>query len=292
MAAYLPILVIDRSPVLYGRLDILTNRNKIIMSMFFIYGFLLCILRPGSISISRLVYLLIFAFLWTPYIYKNEKRHKGLFTICWFTSLGMILAITLASNQGVAVSGLASIFTFIPFLAILAEKQDRYTTVFLSSILVLFIFTYGWLIHELEGGYRTPLDKRTLCTEGPAKGIYISDNFSKSCEDRYDIVSEYVQDDDVLLIISDNYMSIDYMVKESRYATFCPYDVSPFTNRLVKFYGSQPERKPTIVLLDTQVLKGDVDNFWELYPLDRFLHDYYVIVSTEGNYIVLRQKDT
>lgn len=271
--------------------------KKITADMFLLIFFiaaaaLLFFLKTDTLNVSRLNYLFLLVFgldiflLW-------EIPEKRLFylTVFLIPSAFWMLSIMLATNQGIEVVACGCLPAAVLFIFLASENRLSLhkSAAFIAGLTVL----AGLILVPVNANVTntTVFAESARVSEGSAKGIDPLDfQNAEKISDISEMVKKYVSSGDSLLILACDKDAVGYLDGEEKtYATFSPaWIVSPVSDRLVKFYQENPDRRPTAAIVELDGLPVPLDEYLNGYAIGQYLKENAVQIEETGNYAYIR----
>lgn len=296
VVAYIPVIAIW----LLRKARYVSNLFERIVFAIYWFAFLigLCAIRPDSISISRFVYALIILFFWVPYLMYEEKENgltkigaynstisneKGLLWLIFVCSAIAQFIWSLSTNQGISVPGMMSVFGVVAVI-IISESEEKENHLLVALITLAAFFFMGIWVPEKNGGYSDALTQRWIVKEGELKGIaLLPEDYDKN-ESVYNLVSQYVTEDDYLLVAFGS-NSTGYLNSVAKQGTYSVYARTQKNAKLLDYYEINPENQADYVLIDTSNIKYDDFSNGEV---GKYIYQNYTNeIARDGDFVLL-----
>ena len=255
-----------------------------------------CITYPYSLTMYFLPLIYIFS--------TNEEKEENRDMFWCFSLMTWISywCISLASNQNNITCIYAGVFSTCGMLILIGNSnrqeilKDLTTEKNLIAVslcimsLLMFIFPV-WdqeAIYFERYGMRNIFSDRSLMTEGPAKGIYVSDEMYKRVNDLCDELNQYTTNDDKVYIIeSAFYASFGYLHQKGMYATYSPR--GHYFDRIKEYYDVNPQNlASTIIISKTYLEEKYDDTFPSGMALETVIIENGYIRSEDENFIIYK----
>lgn len=257
-----------------------------------------CVTYPYALSVFMVPLL-----YWINGCQKEDRAVLMLFEL---PAVTVIFCIALASNQGNITSMYGGIVSMLAFFLLLGGKERMGETekipavhkLIIGSVLFFALTMFAIPVYEQESVYVDNLEWRTVITQripvqyGPAKGISLGETTFERYNNLCSLIGEHVQSSDAVFIVDDAYTaSYGYLCAKGKYATFSPQGGWGLatSERAVQYYKDNPQKQPTIVLINLEYIFSELDDYMTATPVGVFLtaHDYDMIECKSG-YAVLR----
>lgn len=272
---YLMIRIIDRK----RRLD-KYEQNKVIFT-FCTEWIVLCIIQAaGCIFLDQNQFYMQARYLLATVIgiycfkkYNSQDKEILLFGILpgIVSMIGALFVTNMTMN--VAYSKLFICVLCSVFLYFIHEKKEHtanglyvFSRITMAALL-LSLFVCKILLLRVTGCVPVTVNANLLkINHGPLKGIYMVDYYAKSLNENYDLIKEYVTEEDTLFYFGCE--NITYLYTGAKISAASVQGTSVFNEDFLEYFEWYPDRMPTVVAVDKN-----------------FDSDYYMIYSAY-NYIV------
>ncbi len=175
------------------------------------------------------------------------KKDKKLMWVFFIPNIAVWLCIMLVTNTGFRVTGAFLIPGIILALAMICDAK-KYPEARISILMMVFIlfFARGYLVIENSGYKESVQYVKQKALSGPADSIYCVYNDGFSYNTAAELLSEYGEPGDVLLIAGSH--SLWYMLGDYKIGTFSTISTPTFDERLLDYYELYPDRMPDLVI--------------------------------------------
>ena len=255
------------------------------------------LLKYETASASRFWYVfLLFFFMASSMIRHAEliaERMDLIKELFIHPTIWSIAAVVLGTNQELATVAYGSILGIIGITIVLFG--DKYTAGYAGnlgkSLVLMFFICFLVFVKDQKTLYEVShvFQHREELSEGPGKGIYVTEEAETEYWSVYRIAKKYVTSADKTLILSDTFPSIGIMAADAIEVVHCgamPYADSP---QLAKYCEYFPEYAPTVVLIDAEYV-GDYEEWLSTAPFGMYLKKNYDTTPTvqDGRWIIVR----
>lgn len=293
--AYVPVVLINLFKRITNVDDYLEKR---ILSLYwFVFLLAVCLLKIDSISNSRFIYALIIIYFWFPYLihekaengytiigsYNNSlNSEKEVLWLMFILSSAAQFVWAISTNQDVSVPGHMAVYAAIAVILLSCSNDEMLGLVRLMIISALFFLCF-W-VAEGNGGYSDILKERWIVTEGELKGIALLPNDYEANQSVYNLVTNYVSEDDKLLVAFGS-NSTGYLNSDARQGTYSVYARTQKNTKLLDYYNVNPDNQADYVLIDTSNVKyqafvdGEVGKY--------IMENYTEQIATDGDFVLL-----
>ena len=295
--AYFPVIIMT----IIGRISYLSEKAfQTVLSIYWIIFMVAVIaLRANSVSLSRFVYGLLVIFMWFPFfIYRRE--HNEYTTIGQYRRpeydnrqlLGLVLFVSVcaqavwafSTNQDIAIPGFMSIYVVLALVMIIGDELEG-LKLLRFAVAAFALFFMGFWVAEEDGGYSDIIESRTYVTYGAYQGIAFSDSDYEMNEICYNMVTEYVTEDDYLFVPM-GYSLSAYLNCDAHIAAGTPYArAGKGQDRVLEYWEVHPDKQPDFILIDTANKYYDEFEQGETYQY--ILENYPTTVAAEGDFVLL-----
>lgn len=269
-----------------------------------------CLIERRGITWHCITYPYILSIFIVPILYWMRgrcKEERHILVLFEAPAITVIFCMALASNQGNITSMYGGIISMLALMLMLSDQNqdiERKTMgkthiLLVSSVLFFALVMYIIPVWEQESvdmenlGWRTIFTPRFYVHDGPAKGIYLGEKSYYRYNDLCDVVNEHVQKKDFLFIVDDAYMaSYGYLCAIGEYATFSPQGGWGLatSDKAVLYFKDNPQKQPTIVLVNCNYIECGMDEYLETTPIGEFLRNGgYERIDDRNGYIVMRK---
>ncbi len=175
---------------------------------------------------------------------KNDKKLMWVFII---PNIAVWLCVMLVTNTGFRVTGAFLMPCIILALVTICEEK-KLPVARLSMVLMVFIlfFARGYLVIENSGYKESVQYVKQKVLSGPADSIYCVYNDGFSYNTAAELLSEYGEPGDVLLVAGSH--SLWYMLGDYKMGTYSTISTPTFDERLPEYYELYPDRMPDLVI--------------------------------------------
>lgn len=294
--AYLPIVFL----VIFKRFRYVSYiAEKVVLSAYWIIFFVVtCVFRIESVSTSRFIYALLLLFFWLPYFIKQEEKseytvigsynsqisdEQGILWLMFSISIAAQFIWALSTNQDITVPGHMAIYAVIAFILIASNEDNDYIGL-TCAILIVDFFFMGFWVAEWNGGYSDVLETRYMVTEGELKGIILRDSDYEANRICYEMVTEYIGEDEKLLVAFGSNCTA-YLNSDGVQGTYSVYARTQKNTKIIDFWKEFPDRQADYVLIDEGNVK--YDSFLEGEAGKYILETYTNEVARQGDFILL-----
>ena len=272
-------------------------KEKIALSKF-LFGYLLFLIavimfaKPQTITISRVHYVMCIIYtLCMVLIFRYTSGvQKKYYIYLYIIPTGFyVLSIAVATYQGIAVSSMGCILAVIPLFLISSPGQMNMKGVI--AVITAMMVAVGLLVVPcIYTTNLTVFHYTEEITDGPAKGTRPLDFYvNKDIYEWQAMVDKYVLDTDKPLMLGNEYYSVGYLYcNASKYGTYSPGYVFLDSDRLVDFWNTNIDRRPTVAIIKTVDLPCDFNEFLSDYPIGIFLDEYFDSWNYDGEYAIAR----
>lgn len=293
--AYVPVVLINLFKRITNVDDYLEKR---ILSLYwFVFLLAVCLLKIDSISNSRFIYALIIVYFWFPYLihekaengytiigsYNNSlNSEKEVLWLMFILSTAAQFVWAISTNQDISVPGHMAVYAAIAVILLSCSNDEMLGLVRLMIISALFFLCF-W-VAEGNGGYSDILKERWIVTEGELKGIALLPDDYKANQSVYNLVNNYVSEDDKLLVAFGS-NSTGYLNSDAKQGTYSVYARTQKNTKLLDYYDINPDNQADYVLIDTSNVKyqafvdGEVGNY--------IMENYTEQIATDGDFVLL-----
>lgn len=291
VVAYLPIIGLK----LFGKFIRFSDVTVLTVYLILV-TFISHVIRFQSINQFRMVYTVIIVGLWTPYFYFKYGGDdcKNIIRLFWIPGLVMMFAIQLGTNlKSIAVSGtgmlLGSVGAFLMMCGKDGEETAKSNRVLCAVLCVCLLFTQSMFVRTIST-YDYVFDKKYFIKEGPAKYLRVNQRYFDSYVKLGELVKEYVTKQDKLLLISAD--ASGYLMTDAEMATFQPSFIPPATKRLDEFFSLNPNKVPSIVIIDMTFIKKDLEEYYSEMPAGKYIAQNYDIENAiyADRFVVVRKR--
>ncbi len=302
LVAYLPIIVIN----LFRRIRHFSEyaEGALLTVYWFVFLAGICLVKWDSVSNSRFVYACIILFFWVPYFLRDTEdktytkigaynstisNDKGILWMMFAISIAAQLIWSVSTNQDISVPGHMSVYGVIALIIIISDEDSELEILGLTRLVILSaaFFLCFW-VAEGNGGYSDVTKERWIVTEGELKGIALLPEDYEANQSVYNLVSQYVGEDDYLLVAFGS-NSTGYLNSVAHQGTYSVYARTQKNTKLLDFYTLHPEDMADYVLIDQSNTK--YEDFREgetgLYILETYTNE----IATDGNFVLLGRGD-
>ena len=294
--AYLPILFLV---ILKKYRYVSYLAEKVVLSAYWIIFFVIvCAFRIESVSNSRFIYALLLLFFWLPYFIKQEEKseytvigsynsqisdEQGILWLMFSISIAAQFIWALSTNQDITVPGHMAIYAVIAFILIASNEDNDYIGLTCAIIIVDFFFMGFW-VAEWNGGYSDVLETRYMVTEGELKGIILRETDYDANQICYDLVTEYIGEDEKLLVTFGSNCTA-YLNSDAHQGTYSVYARTQENSKILDFWHVNPEKQADYVLIDESNVK--YESFSE-GDVGIYLKNIYTkTVARQGSFVLL-----
>lgn len=272
-------------------------QNYNMLVFFIIVAFLgaIVVARPMSAGVSRFWYTyVLFFFLMLPECYEcNQVYEHGIIKYLFFIpSIWLIFIIALSTANGVAIAAYGCVFGIMGLLICLTDKSmenDIFSRVLVMTIILMFLFCMFFFVPDNELGSSNIFWKRYYITDGPGKGIKVTEESYNNYKSINDVVSKYVMPRDSVFILGNGYRSYGFLCTEAKQATNRAYFVSPKSKRIVEYFESNIEMIPSVIMIDGSLIAESWDTYgmWEEESaLGVYINQHYTFYDRYGDWYI------
>lgn len=300
VVAYFPIVVIN---IIRKARYFSEYAEAVILNIYWV-AFLLgiCLLKWDSVSNSRFVYACIILFFWLPYFLRDKEKStytrigaynstlgndKGILWMMFTVSVATQLIWCVSTNQDISVPGHMSVYAVIAVLIIAADDEMEMRGLVRVVIAAATFFLCFW-VAEGNGGYSDVTKERWIVTEGELKGIALLPEDYMANQSVYNLVSQYVGEDDYLLVAFGS-NSTGYLNSVAHQGTYSVYARTQKNTKLLDYYTLHPENMADYVLIDQSNVKYEAFREGETGLF--LLNTYTKEIATDGNFVLLGRGD-
>ena len=311
VVAYVPLVIMD---FIRRYRSLLVKTEHIVLTLYWLIFFVgLCFIKLDSLSTSRFVYSLLILFFWFPYLAIDKKdtsgvrvgfygsgldHEKDLLWAIFFLSIAVQIVWAVSTNQEISVPGHMALYVVVADILLFAGIEDEtildsyiadegaqkpYRT-FIGLLLAAGFFFMGFWIAEGNGGYSDILEKRYYVTEGALQGVALAPDDYELNQASYDLVSQYVSDDDYLLVAFGS-NSTGYINSNAHQGTYTVFARTQVNTKLLDYYAINPDNQATYVIIDEA--NGKYDDFVAGQTGQWILANYTRKVAREGSLVLL-----
>ena len=300
VVAYFPIVVIN---LLRKARYVSEYAEAVVLTIYWI-AFLVgvCLLKWESVSNSRFVYACIILFFWLPYFIRDteDKTYtrigaynsslsddKGILWMIFIVSAVAQLIWAVSTNQDISVPGHMAVYAVIAVL-IYVTQEDMEMKGLARLVLAAAAFFMCFWVAEGNGGYSDITKERWIVTEGELKGIALLPEDYQANQSVYNLVSQYVSEDDYLLVAFGS-NSTGYLNSNAHQGTYSVYARTQKNTKLLDYYTLHPENMADYVLIDQSNVKYETFREGEtgLYLLENYTEE----IAADGNFVLLGRGD-
>jgi hypothetical protein len=267
------------------------NNGWLYAALFTVILAVVCLLRIQSAGPSRFWYILLAMFLLFPVFLKdvNAEAYQTEIYLFIIPAIVAMLAIVLATNQGIAIVSYGCVWGLMGLVLILRKVSSEYRQID-TFVIGAMCFMFLFFCPDKAGGSTNIFWQRELITEGSAKGLYAQESTVEEYCSVCDVVEKYANSDEKLLVISD-YTANAYTNTLAIEATFSPDYVSPWSERYNYFYELYPSQMPSVIILDENYI-GNVEEYLANSPLGEMIHSNYDYENyiRDGRYGIIYEK--
>ncbi|WP_033152068.1 glycosyltransferase family 39 protein [Pseudobutyrivibrio ruminis] len=300
VVAYFPIVVIN----LIRKARYFSEYAEAVILTIYWVAFLvgICLLKWDGVSNSRFVYACIILFFWLPYFLREKEKSsytrigaynntlgndKGILWMMFTVSVAAQLIWCVSTNQDISVPGHMSVYAVIAVLIIAADDEMEMIGLVRFVIAAATFFLCFW-VAEGNGGYSDVTKERWIVTEGELKGIALLPEDYMANQSVYNLVSQYVGEDDYLLVAFGS-NSTGYLNSVAHQGTYSVYARTQKNTKLLDYYTLHPENMADYVLIDQSNVKYEAFREGETGLF--LLNTYTKEIATDGNFVLLGRGD-
>ncbi len=294
--AYLPIIVVNIIRKIRYFSDF---AESLVLSIYWAVFFAgVCLLKADSVNNSRLIYALLIIYFWFIYYVKDREENQfttigafnsrisdkeGIMVPIFVISTATQLIWSISTNQGVEVPGHMCIYVVIAMILLINHEEENSRLLPKFIIVATAFFAVFW-VSEGNGRYSDVTKERWIVTEGELKGIALLPEDYEANKAVYNLVSQYVSEDDKLLVAFGS-NSTGYLNSVATQGTYSVYARTQKNTKLLDFYEQHPEYQADYVLIDKANSK------WEAFQDGEtgkyILGNYTKEIASEGNFVLL-----
>ncbi|MCR5416514.1 MAG: hypothetical protein K6E79_06950, partial [Pseudobutyrivibrio sp.] len=297
--AYAPILCI----YLFRKARYLSDYAENVILTLYWLAFLvgICLVKADSVSNSRFVYACIILYFWFPYFVREREESqftrigaynndvsdtKGIMWPIFIVSTVAQLIWAVSTNQDISVPGHMTVFVVIALLLVFTDEDHEMFSL-TWFILIAASFFMGFWVAEGNGGFAHVAQERWIVTDGELKGICLRPDDYQANLDVYNLVSEYVTEDDSLLVAFGS-NSTGYINSDAKQGTYSVYARTQKNTKLLDYYEQHPENQADYVLIDESNSK--YEDFTQGECGQYLLNTYTTEVARSGNFVLLSRE--
>ena len=285
-----------------GRLPVLGKKDvwTILNAGFWILLAGLILAKPRSAQDSRFWYAYLMLAL-TLLAMKRQgflrASNQGPIDLFFDMALFSYMAISLSSNQGIAIVAHGAIYALIGgSIALLEDRSDgqKSSMRLAGSILLSMVVCAVVFINDENEMIASSnvFQERTRICEGPGKGIYVTAYTHDIYDSIYLTAKKYARKDDRMLIVADYYRAIGTIGADVVEAIPCSFFMEQFlaTDLAESYCDRFPDRSPTLILVDTSYT-GDFETWIESVFFKRYLEAHFDLENPvrDGQWVILSQ---
>ena len=197
------------------------------------------------------------------YFYAAYRKCKDLFWFMWVPGFLLSIIMHIQSNNGYYSIATAGAVTIICSVVIICKGMSgEMTEVSLRAgyalLAIILMAQIGGEIYIRSTGVfweegLTVKDQTELLSDGPDKGIYVTEEKKELYYSYYNDVKKYVSDDEKVLFLTDK--SWLYLFGAYENAGYSPWTygvVDVAVGMLEQYYKVNPDKEPTLVFVDGQ----------------------------------------
>lgn len=248
-------------------------------------------------------YTLAVFIIW--YLYKKDKSqiNRKLVQTFGIVTVGVAIAMALASNQGNITSMYGNIMAAMTMVVMLGRIDRRVVGIntekrlIVISMLIMSILSGLLPVYEQESmkpekyGERNVFTKRMYIQEGPAKGLKLGTEMYNAYIKLRKVISDNVQENDALLIVDDNTKAaLGYLCADANYATYSPQGGwgMATSDRMIDYYSNNPNKEPTVVIICEDYVQ-DVEEWLETTSLGDYVASKFERIDIEESYYTFKK---
>ncbi len=311
LVAYVPLIIMD---FIRRYRSIPVKTEHIVLTLYWLVFFLgLCFIKLDSVSTSRFVYSLLILFFWFPYLAIDRQdragvrvgfygsgieQEKDLLWPIFYLSIAAQIVWAVSTNQEISVPGHMALYVVVADILIFAGiEDDKALDSYLSDegaespyrvltglLLAAGLFFMGFWVAESNGGYSDILEKRYYVTEGALQGIALSPDNYELNKASYDLVTQYLSDEDYLLVAFGS-NSTGYINGNAHQGTYSVFARTQVNSKLLDYYSVNPNNQATYVIIDEN--NGKYEDFVAGETGQWILENYTIEVAREGSLVLL-----
>lgn len=294
--AYIPIVVLQ---VLSIWRNIEYRTIQIVLSVYWIlFMGAIIFARLNSVSNARLIYGCLVIFFWFPYfVNKKEKTQytqvgsykkpeyddRASLNLIFVFSLVIQLIWAISTNQEISIPGHMCFYVVVALLMMIEKEFDGLRLLEMAVVACTLFFSLIWMA-EGDGGYNDIFEPRTYVTYGAYDGIALSEDDYKNNEDCYNLVTNYITDEDRVFVLH-GYNYSAYLNCNAHQGPGPYARAGVGQNRVLQYWEINPEDLPDYIMINTQnkyyseFIGGETEEYIN--------ENYKTTVATEGDFILL-----
>lgn len=294
--AYIPIMAIQ---LLRKFVSISERLEYILLSVYWlIFMLAICLLRIDGVSLSRFNYGILIIFFWIPYLMRDVSDSQytsiGSYRIVrnspkaqlWFIYIVSIIAQliwALSTNQEIASPATMAYYACLIAIVLISSQHNDFYLLQIFLLLAAAFFSFFWVAED-AGGYHDITEPRIIVEEGALKGIALNETDYLNNKNNYELLSQYVQPGDKLLVVFGAY-STAYLNCDALQAAGSPYNRTHLNDRLLTYWQIHPDAMPDFVLIDTDCGRYEtyIGSECELYISENYTN----LLAELGSYQLL-----
>jgi hypothetical protein len=264
-------------------------------------GFLAVIIaaRPSTAGIARFWYAFVLFFVLLLPVFRAHseiKHHMEIKLLFVYPSICLMFVIALSTANGLAIAAYGGVLGIMGFILLLSDDAltiKSHAKVLEYLLLGLFCFCMIFFVPDNELGASNIFWSRVDITDGPARGVYVTEATKEKYDEICYITKENVTENDKLFILADGFRAYGFMCTGAKQVSHWPYVVYPDSERAVEYFESIEACRPTVAI----VSKKFVEDFYAGYerwlsetPLGNHLQSKYELVNESEEWTIWRQR--
>lgn len=252
------------------------------------------ILRPQSVTISRVNYWMLFIFFLTIFMVRRlDKQVQFIYlNIFLLPTIFFMAAIMMATNLGIAVVGCACIISLV-FLILISDQRFLNLRTTSLVIPIVMISASCLLVMNTFGATTVFARYSPIISSGSMKGTQTSSEYEYDLiVNTEKVVKKYVKENDSLFLYVRWANPSGYLDGDERiYAT--PSVEGYFNHKgtiVPDFFLGNARRRPTIAIINTDDLPCAIDEYLSDYPLGQYIRRCKTEETIDNGYAVFRLK--